>query len=199
MCDATREKVTSILANATEPPPEFPKVNLYACMTCGHTTHTVDVADGVSSMMIPCMTHTQAKIELVTGEKARVCSGQMVSTFYALEWEQFNFDDIEFEWRFATLPEYQRYKSRGIALANHVADGGLVMHPRKNKDAPMLTHGGFFARPDGYRLSDDEAAGLQTGLQTLKEVIRLDAYKAKRKAHSRGMAKHKARKNRKRK
>lgn len=197
LCDKSREFIRSALANATAPPPEFPRVNAYACKKCGHITHTVDVADGTATMVLPCMAHTQSKIVLVDGAKASVCSGEMFSTFYSVDFETFDLRDIEFEWRFATLPEYQRYKAKGQALADHVADGGLVLHPRKNRDAPMFTHGGFWVRPDGARLSDGEAEGLQTGLQTLKEVVRLDIEKTKRKAHQKMLERHKAQAKRK--
>jgi hypothetical protein len=199
MCDSTREKIAAALHNAKEPPPEFPRVNTYHCKKCGHTMNTVDVAEGTTTMVLPCMAHTQSSIQLVTGEKATVCSGEMLSTFYSVDHDTFDLDDIEFEWRYATLPEYESYKAKGMALANHVADGGLVLHKRTNKDAPMFTHGGFFVRPDGTRLSDGEAQALQTGLQVLKETVRLDIAKMKRKAHAKEQKRQKARAKRKKK
>ena len=201
MCDSSREFIVNVITNATTPPPEFPKVNIYACAKCGHITYTVDVADGVASMMLPCMSNSETRITLPDGSKPQLCDGQMVSTFYDVLWEDFDLSQIKYEWRYATLPEYKRYKSRGDELANHVADGGLILHPRKNENAPMWTHGGFFVRPDGSRLSDQEAAVLKTGLQTLKEVIRLDMAKTmkknKHREHQKMLNRHKSKSKRK--
>jgi hypothetical protein len=199
MSDGAREKIAAAIRNAKEPPPEFPRVNTYVCKRCDHVTHTVDVAEGTTTMILPCMAHTQSRIVLVTGEKATHCNGEMLSTFYAVDPDNFDLGDVEFEWRYSTLPEYQGYKAKGLAIANHVADGGLVLHKRSNRNAPMFTHGGFYVREDGTRLTDGEVANTRTGLQTLKEVVRLDMEKAKRKRHQKMLEGHisaKKRKNR---
>lgn len=193
------EKVAEAIKEHRDPPPDFPRVNSYVCKTCGHVSHTVDVAEGTTTMILPCMARTESRIELVTGEKATVCGGEMLSSFYCVDFDSFDFDDIAFEWRYATLPEYRDYKKKGLALANHVADGGLVLHKRTNKEAAMLTHGGKFVRPNGTFLSDSEADALQTGLQVLKEVVRLDVDKVKRKRHAKLMQEQARKKKRRRK
>lgn len=181
MTDEARAEISKALDFDGAEDPANPKINLYVCKECGHKTYTVDVARGTTSMVLPCMSHTEAKVLGADGQKAHACSGEMLSTFYSVDHSKVSLQDVKFEWRYATLPEYRDYRKRGQALADHVASGGLVLHRRSNPNAPVLTHGDCFVRPNGTALSKEEEASLETGLQVLKRTVRLDVAKAKKK------------------
>ena len=185
------EKAVSVRLEAASKPEEtWPRLNLYKCRECEGEVFTLDVADGTTPFMLPCIAHKESVILNAGGGNARPkCHGQMQSCFYAVKPEEIPLPDVRYEWRYATLPEYQAYRAKHMSLATHVADGGLVLHLRKNPDAPFLTHGGFFMRPNGERLSDKEVSTLHTGLQVLKETLRLERAKAKRKEGNRRRAK----------
>lgn len=192
--NSINEEIRTAIAEAKPQSPDSPRINTYICKECGHHTHTVDVAEGTTTMVLPCMKGVDSKIVNALGEGITSCSGQMTSTFYAAR--DIPLSDVKYEWRYATLPEYRDYKKKHMALADHVASGGLVMHKRGNKDALVLTHGNFYAKPDGTRLTEAEVESNKTGLQILKDTIRLEKSKIKRKRHDALMKQQKTKQKR---
>lgn len=175
-----------------------PRVNLYVCAACGFRLHTLETAEGNVQTTLPCLSTDQSRILLTDGTKAHHCGGIMMSAFHAVEPDEYKLEEIGYEWRSCTLDQYKEFQKKHQVFADHVAKGGLVLHRRNNKNAPYITHGKFYMRPDGTRLSDQEAAVRMKDLAILVEHLRMQKQKINRKAHSRQMERNKAKAKRRR-
>ena len=190
-----KETVAESINNASKPSPNSPRINTYMCTSCSGKVHTVDVSEGTTPMTLPCLVNSDSGLLDSNGDKVASCSGQMMSSFYSVT--DVSLKDVDYEWRFATIPEYAEYRKKNKSVAEHVAQGGLILHKRSNKDSPVLTHGGGYVRPNGELLDDKESSTLKSGLEVLKQVLKLEVDKAKRKAHIKRMLKNKKKSKRK--
>jgi len=190
--DEKTEKIIRVSTRITagiNPPESFPRVNAYICEKCGKVTYSVDVAEGTTPMRIPCIASDSKVIQLVGGGKASACSGHMMSAWYSVFPEDVDLKEVAYEWRSPSLEVYKQMKKSNSPVADHVAKGGLVLHKRTNKNAPMMTHGGYYVRTDGSRLTEDEESSLLTGLEKLRGFIKMELGFVKQEVHAKNIVK----------
>jgi len=186
-----KEKVAAIetiVANSAREdamPDDAPRVNAYVCDKCGTVAYCVDVSEGTTPMVIPCLSSDGSKIVLLGGGKAHSCSGNMKSAWYSVRPGDVDLVSIPYEWRAATIEKYKQFKKTRPALADHIMNGGLMLHKRTNSNGPILTHGGFYIRPDGSRLTEDEEDSMMSGIERLKVFLKLELTMMKREAKER--------------
>ena len=175
-------KITDRIQSGQSPPDDFPRVNAYVCDKCGYVVHTVDVADGNTPLAIPCLSADATNIIGMDGKKTHHCSGAMSSAWYSVMPGDVDLKDISYEWKSPSIAFYQKLRKNKPSLADHAAKGGLLLHKRVDRDGPVITHGKFYVKPDGTRLSEREEEGRVSALEKLKAFIKQELSSARKKS-----------------